>query len=117
MKTASWISALSAIALGVGALPGSARADGGMYVPPFKVSGTCKFQIRIQLGNANADLAPWYLYFPADAQQRAGPVLHYPNWPQAPAAAPAGYAPRYAPQPNLQRVGYYPAAPSYWYGQ
>jgi hypothetical protein len=111
MKTVSWISALSALVLG--ALPGTAAADGGMYVPPFKISGCCQFQIRIQLGNANADLAPWYLYFPADAQQQmAGPVLHYPNWPQAP-AAPV----RYAPQQGLQRVGYYPAAPSYWYGQ
>lgn len=115
MKTATWISAL---ALGIVAHPTTARADGGMYVPPFKLQGKFQFHIRLEMGNANMNLAPWYLYYPADAARQAWPQMPYPNWP-AQHAAPTGYpAPQGAPQrPPVQRVGYYyQAAPSYWYG-
>ncbi len=107
------------------ALPAPARAWG---LPDLKVSGTCRIQLRVQVGNTNVELAPWYLYYPAEAAaQPYGAAGHFPNWPAQPTATAFGYppAPGFARPGNtpLQRTGglqpvvYHPTgAPGYWYG-
>ena|SRR5690349_16217801 len=75
---------------------------------------------------------PWYLYWPLAAHFGPPAPTGYPYWPppmtlpaQAAPYAAAAHAPlplapvQAAPlQPTaFQQVGYYPQAPSYWYGR
>jgi hypothetical protein len=107
----------------ISALSLPAQAHAWEY-PPCKVDGGVRIYLKVQLGNAALPLAPWYLYFPAEAyQQPIGPAGYYPNWPPAPtpAAALAYPTPRPpfsmsdGPPSALQRTAY--QAPAYWYGQ
>jgi hypothetical protein len=94
-----------------------------------KVDGGIKIYLNIQTPPATLPLAPWYLYYPAEAQsQPAGPAGYFPNW--APQPPPGGTftppaptpMPSAPPQP-VQQTGYYtttspsPGAPSYWYAR
>ena len=58
-----------------------------------------------------APLAPWYLYYPLEAQFQTPAPMTYPFWP-SPMTPPQPAAPA-----TLQRTGYYPSAPAYWYGR
>ena len=60
-----------------------------------------------------APLAPWYLYYPLEAQFQTPAPMTYPFWP-APLVPPQQAA---GAPPALQRTGYQPTAPSYWYGR
>jgi hypothetical protein len=99
---------------------------------PVKVSGGVKIDLKIQCGAANLPLAPWYLYYPAEARfQPIGPAGFYPNWPQQPLAGgpaftpPSPTPPEPVPPPPaaqpIQRTGYHATAyrnsavPAYWY--
>ncbi|MCI0459233.1 MAG: hypothetical protein L0Z62_19955 [Gemmataceae bacterium] len=119
MRRALWTTLLAVLLL---ALP--ARAH-GWHVPQVQVNGTCRVYLRIHVGNANVPLAPWYLYFPAEAQSLSHlGTGQFPNWrpqthsafaypPPVPGFAPPGVRPA-----GLQPVSYHaPAAPGYWYGQ
>jgi hypothetical protein len=108
-------------------LPASARA---WECGPFKVNGGIKIYCNIQTGPAHMPLAPWYLYYPAEAQNLpVGPAGFYPNW--APRPAPGAATPP-APErvpapmqqpPPIQQTGYYTSgpqtlqAPAYWYSR
>ena len=93
------------------------------------MNGGIKIYINIQTPPATLPLAPWYLYFPAEARNLpVGPAGYYPNWPaQLPpggAVTPPAPPPMPPAQPQpIQQTGYYtigsqPAqAPSYWYGR
>jgi hypothetical protein len=113
MKKTLWI--------GFVTLAFAAPAD-AWHLPPYNIKGKCSIYLKVEVGNAALPLAPWYLYYPAEAQnQPIGPSLHYPNWPQPTAAAfgPMTPAPGGFPVPNIppgvQRVNY--QAPAYWYGE
>ena len=106
---------------------------------PYKVHGGIKIYCTIQTPSSMLPLAPWYLYYPAEARYLpVGPAGYYPNWrqpappnepinppipvPSAPPPAPAAMRPLAPPQ-FIQQAGYsalsYPGgqAPSYWYGR
>ncbi len=100
--------------------------------PPCKVNAGFRVYFKVQVGNATLPLAPWYLYFPAEAyQQPIGPGGFYPNWQPRPAPAAAFAFPQQpfvpstpdAPPAGLQRTAYQhtgsaiPQTPAYWYGQ
>ncbi len=132
MKNLLWIGLLAAAAL----VP--ARADAWDY-PPWRVKGGANVYLKVQVGNANLPLAPWYLYFPYDPCLTAvPPVAHYPNWQAPPNGLPAaayGYPQPMTPLPTgplpgqgappggIQRTGYQPVSypapqtPAYWYGR
>ena len=105
-----------------------------------KVNGGIKIYINIQTPSATLPLAPWYLYFPAEAaNQPVGPAGYYPNWappqtpdgavtPPAPPMPPAMPPPMPPPMPPaqpqpIQQMGYSTGssqptqAPSYWYAR
>ncbi len=119
MRRALWTTLLAVLLL---ALPTPAHA---WHVPDVQVNGTCRVYLRVQIGNANVPLAPWYLYFPAEAQSLSHlGTGQFPNWQRPNQSAFAypqplpGFAPPGARQAALQPVGYFaPPAPGYWYGQ
>jgi hypothetical protein len=98
-----------------------------------KVNGGIKIYLNIQTPPATLPLAPWYLYFPAEAaNQPVGPAGYYPNWaPQQPpggAVTPPAPPPMPPPMPPaqpqpIQQTGYYTIssqptqAPPYWYAR
>jgi hypothetical protein len=106
--------------------PAQARADGWcpfFCIPPYRVECGLNAYFRvvpIEQGN----LAPWYTYWPYEAQMMsAGPFGHYPFWngQQGAPAVPTMPMPRPS-QPNGMAnppSGYQPAgytqAPNYWY--
>jgi hypothetical protein len=97
---------------------------------PVKVNGGCNIYLKIQCGAATLPLAPWYLYYPAEAgNQPIGPAGFYPNWPQQPPASGSAFGfpspypqgPGPATAPPIQRTSYQAtsyrdsAVPAYWY--
>jgi hypothetical protein len=107
----------------------STRANAQCCFGPVKINGGVKVYLKIDVGGAAVPLAPWYLYFPAEANlHNIGPQGHYPNWQAPPPAANGafGFPPPYPPGPQLmppprspiQRTSYQVApSPAYWYGQ
>ena len=61
-------------------------------------------------GQMAAPLAPWYLYYPLDAQFQVPAPITYPFWPAPQAPAEAAGSP-------LRPAAYQPAVPPYWYGR
>jgi hypothetical protein len=60
----------------------------------------------------------WYLQWPASAQMYSMPSApNFPFWPTAGGAAGTPYGVAYGPAAQLRPVGYYPQAPTYWYGR
>ncbi len=117
----SWL-----VALGLTMFPLAASAHPGDIIPPLKVDFSIRFNVYSPV--CPQPTAPWWAYFPADAQQMAqhsGPV--FPNWPQTPPNAQPTAAPRLpAAAPNIvfgsmpsavQPVGYAPPPPAYWYSR
>src|SRR5262249_3169617 len=114
------------------ALLAPAPARAGEY-GSCKVHGGVKIYLNIQTPPATLPLAPWYLYYPAEAQnQPVGPAGYFPNW--APQPPPGGTFTPPAPEPvpppvpppppqPVQQTGYFttgpqsPQAPSYWYAR
>lgn len=115
--------------------PGSALAWGNPLAIPVKVDAGINVRFNVYFDDQTPPLAPWYLYWPAEAQYQAyAPTgMNFPNWPAqwppagtnadakaAPSAMPppgpgmvsAPQLPQYAIQPTG-----YSAAPSYWYGK
>jgi hypothetical protein len=131
----------------VGALLLTTIADAGPPLP-CKVDWGINWHCHVQYGpQAYIPRAPWYTYFPADANllaQKPG-TTPYPTWPSTFPPAPGGapepkqppppapktgpnvplgyYYPSWGLTPSsytapLQPVGYMPAqVPSYWYGR
>lgn len=114
-------------ALGLLLAPLAAPAHAEGIIPPFKVNFVFRFDIHSTA--CPKPTAPWWAYFPQGAHDMApasGPT--FPHWPaQFPAAGQPVSAPHapaagtnivFSPMPaTVQPVGYYPAAPSYWYGR
>ena len=112
------------------ALPTPARA---WECGPYKINSGVNIYFNIQTTPATLPLAPWYLYFPAEARnQPIGPTGFYPNWPQQPAPGVGGLnlpapqvipPPAPAPTPPVQQTGYYTTGtqnaqvPAYWYAR
>jgi hypothetical protein len=113
------------LALPLLALPSPARAV-GFPCGCWRVNVGGNLYCNVSPDNA-AQAGPWYLYWPLEAHFQPPAPTCYPYWP-SPMSLPGG--PGYAPPPQMpavpaaplkpaafQPVGYFPQAPTYWYGK
>jgi hypothetical protein len=124
------------------AVPSLAHAI-GIPCCQFEAGFGCRFNNTGMKGNCGAVAGPWYSYFPYnDYWHTPAPVFGWPYLPQQPATpvpAPHAAGPqvpgpqanekepkmpqqpqpqsRYFPPREVQPVGYFAPAPSYWYGR
>ncbi len=97
----------------------SARADGCGCWFPTRVEAGANFYLRFYGPNdgAAAQLGPWYLYYPLEAEFKTPAPVGYPYWP-SPMTLPVHSAGAPAPA-NFQPASFQPSAygaptPSYW---
>ena len=93
---------------------------------PLRIDFVFRFNVRYgPTAIAPADMPPWYLWWPADANEtlfqhdfQSSPYPTWPATPQAAAPAPTGTT-TYMPAPTPFQPVSYPRGqyPAYWYGR